>query len=114
MMGSAPSGRTSHRSRGVCPHSTTACPVLCGPAATVAPTAPGPTTAMLVPMCATLPADSAHLDWAVIPRSRQESFVLRTHAAGSLRASGGGQKGTLAGWVARRRGHGGGLLIDLR
>ena len=40
--------------------------------------------------------------------------MLRSHAAGSFRATDARQRVTLAGWVARRRDHGGVIFIDLR
>ena len=40
--------------------------------------------------------------------------MLRSHPAGSLRSTDAGQTVTLAGWIGRRRDHGGIIFIDLR
>src|ERR1700745_3605186 len=40
--------------------------------------------------------------------------MIRSYEAGTLRPADAGQRVTLAGWVARRRDHGGVVFIDLR
>jgi aspartyl-tRNA synthetase len=54
------------------------------------------------------------LTFAGIDERRAGLAMIRSHEAGSLRAADAGREVRLAGWVARRRDHGGVVFIDLR